>query len=93
MTKNISTARSAYKRNLEALVSAQSKAALQAAGTAGKSAMNAAAGTVNAQIDTGTLDGAAYAAQLAKGIAEIKAAQQKQLEEQLKQQAKEIAAR
>lgn len=91
MTKNISTARSAYKRNLEALVSARSKAALQAAGTAGKSAMNAAAGTVNAQIDTGTLDGAAYAAQLAKGIAEIKAAQQKQLEEQLKQQAKEIA--
>lgn len=73
-------------------MSAQSKAALQAAGTAGKSAMNAAAGTVNAQIDTGTLDGAAYAAQLAKGIAEIKAAQQKQLEEQLKQQAKEIAA-
>ena len=92
MTKNISTARSAYKRNLEALVSAQSKAALQAAGTAGKSAMNAAAGTVNAQIDTGTLDGAAYAAQLAKGIAEIKAAQQKQLEKQLRQQAKEIAA-
>lgn len=92
MTKNISTARSAYKRNLEALVSAQSKAALQEAGTAGKSAMNAAAGTVNAQIDTGTLEGAAYAAQLAKGIAEIKAAQQKQLEEQLKQQAKEIAA-
>ena len=73
-------------------MSAQSKAALQAAGAAGKSAMNAAAGTVNAQIDTGTLDGAAYAAQLAKGIAEIKAAQQKQLEEQLKQQAKEIAA-
>lgn len=73
-------------------MSAQSKAALQAAGTAGKSAMNAATGTVNAQIDTGTLDGAAYAAQLAKGIAEIKAAQQKQLEEQLKQQAKEIAA-
>ena len=72
-------------------MSAQSKAALQAAGSAGKSAMNAAAGTVNAQIDTGTLDGAAYAAQLAKGIAEIKAAQQKQLEEQLKQQAKEIA--
>ena len=73
-------------------MSAQSKAALQEAGSAGKSAMNAAAGTVNAQIDTGTLDGAAYAAQLAKGIAEIKAAQQKQLEEQLKQQAKEIAA-
>ncbi len=73
-------------------MSAQSKAALQAAGTAGKSAMNAAAGTVNAQIDTGTLDGAAYAAQLAKGIAEIKAAQQKQLEKQLRQQAKEIAA-
>ena len=74
-------------------MSAQSKAALQEAGSAGKSAMNAAAGTVNAQIDTGTLDGAAYAAQLAKGIAEIKAAQQKQLEEQLEQQAKEIAAR
>ena len=73
-------------------MSAQSKAALQAAGAAGKSAMNAAAGTVNAQIDTGTLDGAAYAAQLAKGIAEIKAAQQKQLEEQLKLQAQAIKA-
>lgn len=73
-------------------MSAQSKAALQAAGTAGKSAMNAAAGTVSAQINTGTLDGAAYAAQLAKGIAEIKEAQQKQLEEQLKQQAQAIKA-
>lgn len=73
-------------------MSAQSKAALQEAGSAGKSAMNAAAATVNAQIDTGTLDGAAYAAQLAKGIAEIKAAQQKQLEEQLKQQAQAIKA-
>ena len=92
MTKNFNTARSEYKRKLENLISSQAQAEVQNAGTRGQNAMNQTASTVSAQIDPGKIDGVKYAETLAKGIAEIKAAQQKQLEEQLEQQAKEIAA-
>lgn len=93
MTKNFNTARSEYKRQLENLISSQAQAEVQNAGTRGRNAMNQTASTVSAQIDPGKIDGVKYAETLAQGIAEIKAAQQKQLEEQLEQQAKEIAAR
>nr|DAU43579.1 MAG TPA: PolyVal ADP-Ribosyltransferase [Ackermannviridae sp.] len=93
MTKNFNTARSEYKRKLENLISSQAQAEVQNAGTRGQNAMNQTASTVSAQIDPGKIDGVKYAETLAQGIAEIKAAQQKQLEKQLEQQAKEIAAR
>lgn len=92
MTKNFNTARSEYKRQLENLISSQAQAEVQNAGTRGQNAMNRTASTVSAQIDPGKIDGVKYAETLAKGIAEIKAAQQKQLEEQLKQQAQAIKA-
>lgn len=92
MTKNFNTARSEYKRQLENLISSQAQAEVQNAGTRGQNAMNQTASTVSAQIDPGKIDGVKYAETLAKGIAEIKAAQQKQLEEQLKQQAQAIKA-
>lgn len=92
MTKNFNTARSEYKRQLENLISSQAQAEVQNAGTRGQNALNQTASTVSAQIDPGKIDGVKYAETLAKGIAEIKAAQQKQLEEQLKQQAQAIKA-
>lgn len=92
MTKNFNTARSEYKRQLENLISSQAQAEVQNAGTRGQTALNQTASTVSAQIDPGKIDGVKYAETLAKGIAEIKAAQQKQLEEQLKQQAQAIKA-
>ena len=92
MTKNFNTARSEYKRQLENLISSQAQAEVQNAGTRGQNAMNQTASTVSAQIDPGKIDGVKYAETLAKGIAEIKAAQQKQLEDQLKQQAQAIKA-
>lgn len=92
MTKNFNTARSEYKRQLENLISSQAQAEVQNAGTRGQNAMNQTASTVSAQIDPGKIDGVKYAETLAKGIAEIKAAQQKQLENQLKQQAQAIKA-
>lgn len=92
MTKNFNTARSEYKRQLENLISSQAQAEVQNAGKKGQNALNQAASTVSAQIDPGKIDGVKYAETLAKGIAEIKAAQQKQLEEQLKQQAQAIKA-
>lgn len=92
MTKNFNTARSEYKRQLENLISSQAQAEVQNAGTRGQNALNQTASTVSAQIDPGKIDGVKYAETLAQGIAEIKAAQQKQLEEQLKQQAQAIKA-
>lgn len=92
MTKNFNTARSEYKRQLKNLISSQAQAEVQNAGTRGQNALNQTASTVSAQIDPGKIDGVKYAETLAKGIAEIKAAQQKQLEEQLKQQAQAIKA-
>lgn len=86
------TSLSEYKRQLAELVSSGTKAKIQAAGQSGQSALNQTASAVSAAIDPGKLDGAKYAEQLAKGIAEIKAVQQKQLEQQLTEQAKAIKA-